>query len=66
MTAIPHTCPPPSYSYARSASFAPLFHIAKVWQRFPASLDYNAVWGPFLEAVQPIMYRMRAEAAADK
>jgi hypothetical protein len=29
-------------------------------------MDYNPVWGPFLEAVQPIMYRMKAEAAADK
>ncbi len=39
---------------------------SQLWQRFPTAIDYNALWGPFLEAVLPIMHRLKPEAAADK
>ncbi|KAG2487780.1 hypothetical protein HYH03_013624 [Edaphochlamys debaryana] len=42
--------------------------LAQVWLRFPASpsADFNAGWGVFLGAVEPLLPRMALEAAASK
>lgn len=40
--------------------------LAQVLLRFPAAVDYNPFWGPFLQAVVPLMPRLAVEASADK
>lgn len=40
--------------------------LSQLWIRFPDAVDYNDAWGPFLEAVVPLMPRMVVEAAGDK
>ena len=41
--------------------------LAQVWERFPSACGlYGAAWGPFLEAVEPLIPRLAAEAAAEK
>lgn len=40
--------------------------LAQVWQRFPATHDYNDVWPEFMVAVQPLAARLHMEAVGEK
>lgn len=55
-----------SVARARELRSQSLRLIASALRRFPASADFNPLWGPLLDAVSPLLPRLAAEAAADK